>query len=124
MLGALYANAQIQPHSNTLAWSEPVPGPGQVAATGFNVYVSATSGTGYQKIASVAVPQLTFTDADPARIKAGAVWFYVVTATATVYVGGKAQVSESGYSNEVQCTTPADVAYTVPKPTNLQGTSI
>lgn len=96
-----------QPHSNTLSWTW-AQGTGDMAA-GFHVKKSSTAGTGYTTIATVPYPGMTYIDTD---VKAGEVWYYVVTA----YNAG----GESSPTNEVTCTTPFQAPAT---PTGLSGTS-
>jgi fibronectin type 3 domain-containing protein len=64
--------------------------------SGYNVYRSTVSGTGYSKLNSSLVSGLAYSDSS---VQSGTTYFYVTTA---VDSGGK----ESSYSNEVQAVIP------------------
>jgi hypothetical protein len=64
--------------------------------SGYNVYRSTASGTGYTKLNSSLVSGLTYTDSS---VQNGTTYFYVATA---VDSGG----TESSYSNEMQAVIP------------------
>jgi hypothetical protein len=69
---------------------------GTSTVSGYNVYRSAVSGTGYIKLNSSLVIGLTYTDSS---VQNGTTYFYVATA---VDSGG----TESTYSNEMQAVIP------------------
>jgi len=69
---------------------------GTSAVSGYNVYRSTVSGTGYIKLNSSLVSGLTYTDSS---VQNGTTYFYVATG---VDSGGK----ESTYSNEMQAVIP------------------
>jgi fibronectin type 3 domain-containing protein len=69
---------------------------GTSTVSGYNVYRSTVSGTGYIKLNSSLVSGLTYTDSS---VQNGTTYFYVATA---VDSGGK----ESTYSNEMQAVIP------------------
>ena len=85
-------------HSVTLTWNAPAGTP----PDSYNVYRSATSGSGYTLLAS-GVTATTYTDfkVDPQQT-----WFYVTTAVA----GGL----ESDFSNEASATVPGHWVYVYP----------
>ncbi len=69
---------------------------------GYNIYRSATSGTGYQKIAGpLPSPDYADTAVNPQQT-----WYYVMTTVK----GGK----ESGFSSEVSATVPGSWVYVYP----------
>jgi fibronectin type 3 domain-containing protein len=74
--------------------------------TGYNVYRSSTSGTGYGKIASTTTA-LTYTDS---TVLKGQTWYYVVTAYAPACTQPPAPpvspCGESAYSNIVTAVIP------------------
>ncbi len=86
-LTATAGNAKVN-----LAWN-PVEG-----ASGYNIYRSTTSGTGYTKIGNTTSSAITYEDKPLAN---GTTYYYVVTAI----VNGV----ESGYSNEASATPMAPV---------------
>src|SRR5712671_1889579 len=69
---------------------------GTSTVSGYNIYRSTVSGTGYTKLNSSLVSGLTYTDS---TVQNGTTYFYVATA---VDSGGK----ESSYSNEMQAVIP------------------
>jgi fibronectin type 3 domain-containing protein len=69
---------------------------GTASVSGYNVYRSTASGTGYIKLNSSLVSGLTYTDSS---VQNGTTYFYVATA---VDSGG----TESTYSNEMQAVIP------------------
>ena len=69
---------------------------GTSTVSGYNVYRSTASGTGYIKLNSSLVSGLTYTDSS---VRNGTTYFYVATA---VDSGGR----ESTYSNEMQAVIP------------------
>jgi fibronectin type 3 domain-containing protein len=64
--------------------------------SGFNVYRSTTSGSGYVKINASLVPSTNYTDS---TVQNGTNYYYVTTAVDSTG-------SESGYSNEAPATIP------------------
>ncbi|HVS88295.1 MAG TPA: choice-of-anchor D domain-containing protein [Candidatus Acidoferrum sp.] len=78
-------------HSVALTWNASTS-----TVSGYNVYRSTVSGTGYTKLNSSLVSGLAYTDSS---VQNGTTYFYVTTA---VDSGGK----ESTYSNEVQAVIP------------------
>jgi len=78
------------PHTVLLSWNA------STAATGYNVYRSATSGAGYARVNSGPDGTLTYSDAS---VQNGQTYFYVTTA-----VDGSGQ--ESAYSSEVSVLIP------------------
>lgn len=76
-------------HAVDLSWGASPTG----GVTGYNVYRSSTSGSGYAKISSVG--STSFSDSG---VKAGSTYYYVVTAVSS---GG-----ESGYSNQTTAVVP------------------
>jgi len=69
---------------------------GTSTVSGYSIYRSTVSGTGYTKLNSSLVSGLTYTDS---TVQNGTTYFYVATA---VDSGGK----ESSYSNEMQAVIP------------------
>src|SRR2546430_1219231 len=82
--------APIQ-HSATLTWSASTS-----TVSGYNIYRSTVSGSGYTKINSSLVSALTYTDS---TVQSGTTYFYVTT---SVDSGG----NESSFSNEVTANIP------------------
>jgi hypothetical protein len=78
-------------HSATLAWTAST----SSGVTGYNVYRSTTSGSGYTKLGSTTATILTYTDAP---LVSGTTLYYVVTAVAGA--------NESVYSNQASATIP------------------
>jgi len=78
-------------HSVALTWNASTS-----TVSGYNVYRSTVSGTGYAKLNSSLVSGLAYTDSS---VLNGTTYFYVTTA---VDSGGK----ESIYSNQVQAVIP------------------
>jgi len=78
-------------HSVALTWNASTS-----TVSGYNVYRSTVSGTGYTKLNSSLVSGLAYTDSS---LQNGTTYFYVTTATDS---GG----NESTYSNEVQAVIP------------------
>ena len=64
--------------------------------SGYNVYRSTVSGTGYSRINSSLVPALAYTDG---TVLNGTTYYYVTTAV-------DASGNESAYSNEVPAVIP------------------
>ena len=80
------------PHSVVLTWTASTS-----TVTGYYVYRSTTSGTGYAKLnASLAATGLTYTDT---TVQNGTTYYYVTTAV-------DSSGTESLYSNEVQAIIP------------------
>jgi hypothetical protein len=79
-------------HSVFLTWA---PSP-SVAATGYNVYRSNVSGTGYAQINSTTVSGLTYSDG---TVVSGQTYYYVVTAV-------DSSGDQSGFSTELQMVIP------------------
>jgi hypothetical protein len=77
-------------HTVTLSWNA------SNSATGYNVYRSGTSGSGYARVNSGLDGSLTYSDAS---VQNGQTYFYVTTA-----VGASGQ--ESAYSSEVSVLIP------------------
>jgi len=82
--------AQVQ-HSVNLTWNASTS-----TVSGYNVYRSTVSGTGYVKINSSLVTALNYTDS---TVQSGTTYFYVTTAVDSTG-------SESVYSNEVSAPIP------------------
>ncbi len=80
-------------HSADLSWDPPRHAP----VIGYNVYGSNRKGGPYQQINSVLNASTNYTDRS---VKAGATYYYVVTAVDTDNL-------ESGYSNEVKLVIPS-----------------
>ncbi len=99
------ARAQGTPHANTVQWTAP---PGTI--TGYNVYRSNVSGSGYVRQNAAPITALTYTDTNTAA--AGTQHFYVVTA-----LNGAA---ESPFSAQVAAT---DVGPNVVPPSGVTVTS-
>jgi hypothetical protein len=81
--------AQIQ-HTVALSWNA------STSATGYNIYRSATSGTGYARVNSGPDGVLNYSDAS---VQNGQTYYYVTTAV-------DASGQESGYSSEVSVVIP------------------
>jgi fibronectin type 3 domain-containing protein len=79
-------------HSVLLNWDASL----SSAASGYNVYRSNTSGTGYSKISSTPVSGLTYTDQ---TVASGETYYYVTTAV-------DSSGDESSFSNEIQEAIP------------------
>lgn len=79
-------------HSVVLTWGAS----SSSATSGYNVYRSNTSGSGYTKISSTPVSGLTYTDA---TVASGQTYYYVMTAVDSVG-------DESGFSVELQEVVP------------------
>ena len=77
-------------HTVLLSWNA------STAATGYNVYRSATSGSGYARVNSGLDGSLTYSDAS---VQTGQTYFYVTTAV-------DASGQESTYSSEVSAVIP------------------
>jgi fibronectin type 3 domain-containing protein len=84
------ATAQ-QAHSVALSWN-----PSTSTVSGYNIYRSSVSGGGYEKLNSLLVGTLAFTDS---TVQSGGTYYYVTTA---VDAGGV----ESTFSNEVSAAIP------------------
>ncbi len=83
--------AAAKPHSVTLSWN-----PSTSSVTGYNVYRSTTSGTGFTKINSSLVTTTSFEDT---TVKASTTYFYVTTSVSS-------SGTESSDSNQVSVTIP------------------
>jgi hypothetical protein len=83
--------AQVVSHTVSLTWSESGSG-----ISGFNVYRTTTSGSGYTKINATLVPTMNYTDSS---VQNTTTYFYVTTAV-------DANGNESGYSNEASAIVP------------------
>jgi fibronectin type 3 domain-containing protein len=81
--------AQIQ-HTVALSWNA------STSATGYNIYRSATSGTGYARVNSGPDGVLNYSDTS---VQNGQTYYYVTTAV-------DASGQESGYSSEVSVVIP------------------
>jgi len=81
----------ILQHSVTLSWTASTS-----TVTGYNVYRSTTSGSGYVKLNSALVIGLTYTDSN---VLSGTTYYYVATAV-------DSSGNESGYSNEATAVIP------------------
>jgi hypothetical protein len=99
------SNATGSPATISLSGNGVVPGPHTVALTwtastssvsGYNVYRSTTSGTGYAKLNGSLVPAVNYSDSSVVN---GTTYYYVTTA---VDAGG----DESSYSNEASVVIP------------------
>jgi fibronectin type 3 domain-containing protein len=89
--GVNFTAASSAPHSVTLTWS-----PSTTTVSGYNVYRSTTSGSGYVKLNGALVPSTTYTDS---TVKNGTTYFYVTTSV-------DASGNESTQSNQVSVTIP------------------
>jgi fibronectin type 3 domain-containing protein len=78
-------------HSVTLSWTE-----ASTSVSGYNVYRSVTSGTGYTKLNSSLVSNPPYVDG---AVSAGQTYYYVVTA-----VDGSG--NESAHSTQVMAVVP------------------
>jgi hypothetical protein len=78
-------------HSVALSWNASAS-----TVSGYNVYRSTASGSGYTKINSSLVTTLTYTDS---TVQSGTTYFYVTTAV-------DSSGSESAFSNEVPANIP------------------
>jgi len=81
----------IAQHTVSLSWNDNTP-----ALTGFNVYRSATSGSGYVKINSSLLSGMTYIDSN---VSSGTTYFYVTTAV-------DSSGNESAYSNQASAAIP------------------
>jgi len=79
------------PHTVSLSWTASTS-----TVSGYNVYRSTTSGSGYSKISSALVASVNYTDSTVAN---GTTYYYVTTA---VDDNG----DESSYSNEASAVIP------------------
>lgn len=79
------------PHSVSLSWSESTSG-----VSGYNVYRTTTSGSGYVRVNGAVVAAKDYVDS---TVQGGTTYYYVTTA---VDASGK----ESAYSNEAQAVVP------------------
>ena len=84
------ASAQVT-HTVALSWTASTS-----TVSGYNVYRSTVSGSGYSRINSSLVPAVVYTDA---TVLNATTYYYVTTAV-------DASGNESGYSNEVPATIP------------------
>jgi fibronectin type 3 domain-containing protein len=80
----------VASHNVTLSWT------GSSGTSGYNVYRSTASGTGYQKINSSLQTSTSYIDS---AVLSGKTYYYVVTAVAA---GGP----ESPYSNQTTVNIP------------------
>ncbi len=80
-----------QTHSVALSWNASTS-----VVTGYNVYRSTVSGTGYTRINSALVSVLAYTDA---TVQGGTTYYYVTTAMDSTGM-------ESAYSNQVSAVIP------------------
>jgi hypothetical protein len=80
-----------QAHSVALSWDAST-----TTVSGYNVYRSTSSGTGYTKINSSVIPALAYTDS---TVQNGITYYYVSTAL-------DSSGNESVYSNETQAIIP------------------
>jgi hypothetical protein len=94
----LQLSVKIVQHSVVLSWTASA----TTNVLGYNVYRSATSGSGYNKVGSVTVPTLTYTDQSTL---AGQTYYFVVTAYAQA-CPQTTPCGESAYSNEVKVVVP------------------
>jgi hypothetical protein len=85
------AVAAVVQHSVALSWTET-----SGSVSGYNVYRSTQSGTGYAKLNSSLVPSLSYTDSS---VIGGQTYYYVVTSVGS---GG----TESAYSSQVSALIP------------------
>jgi hypothetical protein len=83
---------QATPHTVALSWTAS----STSTVSGYNVYRSTTSGSGYSKVNGTLVAGVNYTDS---AVQNGTTYYYVTTA---VDAGG----SESGYSNEASAVIP------------------
>jgi hypothetical protein len=91
VVGANFTAATQVTHNVALTWI-----PSTSTVTGYNVYRTTVSGTGYAKINSSLVVPLLYTDA---TVQNGTTYYYVTTAV-------DATGSESVFSNEVLAVIP------------------
>jgi hypothetical protein len=89
--GVNFTAASNKPHSVTLSWNASTS-----TVSGYNVYRSTTSGSGYVKLDSALITGTSFTDT---TVQSGITYFYVTT---SVDSGGV----ESGLSNQASVTIP------------------
>jgi fibronectin type 3 domain-containing protein len=82
-------------HSVSLTWTASV----SPNISGYNVFRSTTSGTGYVQINTGLVTTTSYTDSN---VTAGQTYYYVTTAVDT-------SNNQSGYSNQAQATVPTDI---------------
>ena len=80
-------------HSVTLTWTDST----SSGVTGYNIYRSQTSGSGYAKLTATPL-SATATSYTDTAVTAGQVYYYVATA-----VAGS---TESGYSNQATASVP------------------
>ena len=83
--------AQVATHSVTLTWTASTS-----TVSGYNVYRSTVTGTGYAKLNAALIAGLSYVDS---TVSAGATYYYVATA-----VDGTG--TESGYSNQATAVIP------------------
>jgi chitinase len=89
--GVNFTAAADKPHAVNLSWSASTS-----SVSGYNVYRSTTSGSGYTKLNSSLVTGTTYTDSN---VQSGTTYFYVTT---SVDSGG----DESAHSNQASATIP------------------
>ncbi len=82
---------QSTPHTVALSWTASTS-----TVSGYNVYRSTTTGTGYTKVNGSLVPGVTYTDS---TVQNGVTYYYVTTAV-------DANGNESSYSNEASAPIP------------------
>jgi len=90
--GVNFTAAVTQTHTVALSWIAST----TTTVTGYNVYRSTVSGSGYVRIGSVSAPTVTYTDANVVN---GTTYYYVTTAVDSTGL-------ESGYSNQVTAVIP------------------
>jgi Abnormal spindle-like microcephaly-assoc'd, ASPM-SPD-2-Hydin/Protein of unknown function (DUF1573) len=88
---SLAGTAVAQSHTVALSWNASTS-----TVSGYNVYRSSTSGSGYSKVNGSLVGSLNFTDSS---VQNGATYYYVTTAV-------DSSGDESSYSNEAQAIIP------------------
>jgi carboxypeptidase family protein len=89
--GVNFTATALQTHTVALSWTASTS-----VVSGYNVYRSTTSGTGYVRVNPSLVGVLTYTDA---TVQSGTTYFYVTTAV-------DASGNESVYSNEASAPIP------------------
>jgi len=82
---------QAVSHTVGLTWTDT-----GSAITGYNIYRSTTSGSGYVKITGSLLPTTSYTDS---TVQGGTTYFYVATAVDNTG-------TESAFSNEAQAIVP------------------
>lgn len=87
----------VNPYSVVLVWAAS----SSQGITGYNIYRSITSGSGFVLIGSTVGPTLTYTDT---TVALNTTYYWVVTAYAPTCPGNPC--GESGYSNQVSGWIP------------------